>query len=92
MKIMQIEISFPVCISYGRFDHEDWCTHKSALCTWNLDRRNINPDKPDTVIDLSCCLMCIACHPKKPSLIAGGTFNGNYMQLLILLLMDLLAL
>ncbi|XP_015765490.1 PREDICTED: WD repeat-containing protein 34-like [Acropora digitifera] len=42
-----------VAASYGRFDHEDWCTHKSALCTWNIDRRNIDPNKPDVTIDLA---------------------------------------
>ncbi|XP_015768459.1 PREDICTED: WD repeat-containing protein 34-like, partial [Acropora digitifera] len=42
-----------VAASYGRFDHEDWCTHKSALCTWNIDRRAIDPNKPDVTIDLA---------------------------------------
>lgn len=66
-----------VAVSYGRFDHEDWCTHKSALSTWNIDRRAIDPNKPDASIDLSSCLMCITFHPNLPSVIAGGTFNGE---------------
>lgn len=66
-----------VAASYGRFDHEHWCTHKSALCTWNIDRRTLDPNKPDTTIDLSSCLMCIAFHPNLPSVIAGGSFNGE---------------
>lgn len=66
-----------IAASYGRFDHEHWCTHKSALCTWNIDRRSIDPNKPDASIDLSSCLMCITFHPKLPSVIAGGTFNGE---------------
>nr|XP_006820378.1 PREDICTED: WD repeat-containing protein 34-like [Saccoglossus kowalevskii] len=65
-----------IAVSYGRFDHQDWCTHKSALCTWNVDRR-VNPNKPDVTIDVSSCLMCISFHPKKPSIIAGGNFNGE---------------
>ena len=64
--------------SYGRHDHEDWCYHKSSLCTWNLERRNIDTNKADTVIEMPCCLTCIAFHPKKPSWIVGGTFNGVY--------------
>lgn len=68
-----------IAASFGRFDHEDWCTHKSNLCTWNLDRRQLEATKPDTVIDLPSCLMCIQCHPKKPSIVAGGTFNGEIM-------------
>ncbi|KAJ8317071.1 hypothetical protein KUTeg_004975 [Tegillarca granosa] len=62
-----------------RYDHEDWCTHKTALCTWNLERRNLNENKPDTTIDLSSCLMCIAFHPDNPAQIAGGNFNGDVM-------------
>ncbi|XP_077992291.1 cytoplasmic dynein 2 intermediate chain 2-like [Glandiceps talaboti] len=63
-------------VSYGRFDHQDWCTHKSVLCTWNIDR-TININKPVSTIDTSSCLMCIAFHPKKPAIIAGGNFNGE---------------
>lgn len=66
-----------IAVSYGRFDHEHWCSHKSALCTWNIDRRAIDPNKPDITIDLSSCLMCIAFHPNLPSVVAGGSFNGE---------------
>ncbi|XP_055888204.1 cytoplasmic dynein 2 intermediate chain 2-like isoform X1 [Biomphalaria glabrata] len=63
--------------SYGRFDHEDWCTHKAAICTWNLDRRSVKEDKPDTFIDSSCCLMSLEFHPANPAWLAGGNFNGE---------------
>ncbi|EDO43231.1 predicted protein [Nematostella vectensis] len=66
-----------IAAAYGRLDHEDWCTHKSSLCTWNLDRRGINVNKADTTVDLSSCLLSLAFHPKSPALIAGGTFNGE---------------
>ncbi|ESO90367.1 hypothetical protein LOTGIDRAFT_233855 [Lottia gigantea] len=65
--------------TYGRYDHEDWCTHKSGLCTWSLDRRNMQADKPQTVIDSPSCLMCVEFHPTNPALIAGGNFNGEVM-------------
>uniref|UniRef100_A0A8W8IMP9 WD repeat-containing protein 34 n=2 Tax=Magallana gigas TaxID=29159 RepID=A0A8W8IMP9_MAGGI len=65
-----------IAASYGRFDHEDWCTHKTSLCTWNLERRNLDENKPDTVLEVSSCLMCTAFHPSNPALIAGGTYNG----------------
>ncbi|XP_070539998.1 cytoplasmic dynein 2 intermediate chain 2-like isoform X2 [Ptychodera flava] len=65
-----------VAVAFGRFDHQDWCTHKSMLCTWNVDR-TLNAHKPVAAIDLSSCLMCIAFHPKKPAIIAGGNFNGE---------------
>lgn len=63
--------------TYGRFDHEDWCTHRATLCTWNLDRRTVKEDRPDTVIDSSCCLMCLEFHPTNPAWIVGGNFNGE---------------
>lgn len=68
-----------IAVSYGRFDHEDWCTHKSVLCTWNLDRRKIDATKADIAIDLPSCLMCVACHPSQPSWIAGGSFSGEVL-------------
>lgn len=66
-----------LAVAYGRYDHQDWCTHKSSLCTWNLDRRSLNTNKADLVIDVPSCLMSIAFHPVVPSLIVGGTFNGD---------------
>ncbi|RUS81407.1 hypothetical protein EGW08_010845 [Elysia chlorotica] len=63
--------------TFGRFDHEDWCTHPAVLCTWNLDRRSVKEDKPDTIIDSPCCLMCLEFHPVNPAWIAGGNFNGE---------------
>lgn len=72
-KLMQ----YPWHATYGRFDHEDWCTHKAAVATWNLDKRSLNVNKPDTVIDSSCCIMCLEFHPENPAWIAGGNFNGK---------------
>ncbi|XP_074642732.1 cytoplasmic dynein 2 intermediate chain 2-like [Tubulanus polymorphus] len=66
-----------IAAAYGRYDHEDWCTHKSSLCFWNLNRRSLDADKPEQTVDLSSCLMCISFHPNQPALIAGGTFNGE---------------
>ena len=67
--------------SYGRFDHEDWCTHKSVVATWNIDRRQLVANKPDTSIDTQSCLMCVACHPTVPSIIAGGSFSGRLRRI-----------
>ncbi len=76
-KICMCTIYLNLTSSYGRLDHEDWCTHRSTLATWNIERRQLNPNKPDTSVDISACLMCIQFHPKKPSWIVGATFNGN---------------
>ncbi|XP_063172237.1 cytoplasmic dynein 2 intermediate chain 2 [Candoia aspera] len=65
--------------SYGRLDDGDWSSEKSFLCTWNLDRRALNPHRPDLVVEIPSALMCIAFHPQQPSLIAGGLFNGEVL-------------
>ncbi|NXU90521.1 WDR34 protein, partial [Xiphorhynchus elegans] len=63
--------------SYGRLDDGDWSTEKSYICTWNLDRRGLNPQHPDLVVDVPSSVMCLAFHPSQPSLIAGGLFSGE---------------
>ena len=32
---------------------------------------------PDTFIPTSSCLMCVACHPTSPGMVAGGTYTGE---------------
>jgi len=66
-----------IAATYGRFDHEDWCTHRASLSTWNLDRRSVKEDRPDTIIDSPCCLMCLEFHPTNPAWLVGGNFNGE---------------
>ncbi|NXH12075.1 WDR34 protein, partial [Bucco capensis] len=63
--------------SYGRLDSGDWSTEPSYVCTWNLDRRGLNPQHPDLVVDVPSSVMCLAFHPSQPSLIAGGLFSGE---------------
>ncbi|KAM5145939.1 cytoplasmic dynein 2 intermediate chain 2 isoform 3-T3 [Mantella aurantiaca] len=65
--------------SYGRLGDGDWSTEKSYLCTWNLDRRGFNPNHPDMVLEVSSSLMCLAFHPSRPSIIAGGLYNGEVL-------------
>ncbi|XP_051664136.1 cytoplasmic dynein 2 intermediate chain 2 [Manacus candei] len=66
-----------IACSYGRLDDGDWSTEKSYVCTWNLDRRGLNPQHPDLVMDVPSSVMCLAFHPSQPSLIAGGLFSGE---------------
>ncbi|NXK12280.1 WDR34 protein, partial [Herpetotheres cachinnans] len=66
-----------VACSYGRLDGGDWSTEKSYVCTWNLDRKSLNPQRPDLVLDVPSSVMCLAFHPSQPSLIAGGLFSGE---------------
>eukprot|EP00164_Ancoracysta_twista_P002990 GFYU01003986.1.p1 GENE.GFYU01003986.1~~GFYU01003986.1.p1 ORF type:complete len:534 (-),score=139.51 GFYU01003986.1:108-1709(-) len=65
-----------LAVAYGHHNHSGWCTHGTNLCTWSLGRQ-INPDKPTKSIELQNCLMCIAFHPKAPSILCGGTFDGD---------------
>ncbi|KFO82441.1 WD repeat-containing protein 34, partial [Cuculus canorus] len=66
-----------IACSYGRLDDGDWSTEKSYVCTWNLDRRGLNPQRPDLMVDVPNSVMCLAFHPSQPSLIAGGLFTGE---------------
>ncbi|KAM6110344.1 cytoplasmic dynein 2 intermediate chain 2 [Pterocles gutturalis] len=66
-----------VACSYGRLGNGDWSTEESYVCTWNLDRRGLNPQCPDLVVDVPSSVMCLAFHPSRPSLIAGGLFSGE---------------
>ncbi|NWJ00730.1 WDR34 protein, partial [Crypturellus undulatus] len=66
-----------VACSYGRLDDGDWSTEKSYVCTWNLDRRGLNPQRPDLVVDVPSSVMCLAFHPSQPSVVAGGLFSGE---------------
>nr|KAG5692283.1 hypothetical protein BaRGS_007191 [Batillaria attramentaria] len=52
---------------------------KLSTRTWNLDRRTVKEDKPDTVIDSACCVMCLEFHPENPAWLAGGNFNGEVL-------------
>ncbi|XP_069039590.1 cytoplasmic dynein 2 intermediate chain 2 isoform X1 [Lepisosteus oculatus] len=66
-----------IACAYGRVDDGDWSTEQSFVCTWNLDRRGLNPKRPDLVIDVPAPVMCLAFHPSQPSLIAGGLYSGQ---------------
>ena len=64
--------------AYGRSDHVGWCNHSSAtLAFWNIMRRQIDVAKADFTLETECCCMCLAYHPERPTIIAGGLFNGE---------------
>uniref|UniRef100_A0A8D0H4V6 Dynein 2 intermediate chain 2 n=1 Tax=Sphenodon punctatus TaxID=8508 RepID=A0A8D0H4V6_SPHPU len=68
-----------IACSYGRLDDGDWSTEKSYVCTWNLDRRGLDPKHPDLVVEIPSSVMCLAFHPLQPSLIAGGLYSGEVL-------------
>uniref|UniRef100_A0A6Q2XSR8 WD repeat domain 34 n=1 Tax=Esox lucius TaxID=8010 RepID=A0A6Q2XSR8_ESOLU len=66
-----------IACAFGRVDDGDWSAEKSCVCTWNLDRRGLNPKRPNTVIDVARPVMSLSFHPTSPSLIAGGLYSGE---------------
>ena len=42
---------------------------------WNVRE----PSSPDTVLEVSGQLVALAFHPKQPSKLAGGTYNGEIL-------------
>ncbi|XP_042769999.1 cytoplasmic dynein 2 intermediate chain 2 isoform X2 [Panthera leo] len=68
-----------VACAYGRLDDGDWSTLKSFVCTWNLDRRGLNPQQPSAVVEVPSAVMCLAFHPTQPSHVAGGLYSGEVL-------------
>ncbi|XP_062411184.1 WD repeat-containing protein 34 [Sardina pilchardus] len=66
-----------IACAFGRVDDGDWNTERCFVCTWNLDRRGLNPKRPDLTIDVASAIMCLSFHPQRPSLIAGGLYSGE---------------
>jgi len=68
-----------IAAAYGRHDHESWCTHKSVLCTWNIEMKQLDTSKADIALEVDSCLMSIAFNPENPPIIVGGTFSGEVL-------------
>ncbi|KAM9450264.1 cytoplasmic dynein 2 intermediate chain 2 [Clarias gariepinus] len=68
-----------IACAYGRVDDGDWSNERSYVCTWNLDRRRVNPKMPDLVMETTTPVMSVSFHPLRPSLIAGGLYSGEVM-------------
>mmetsp|Transcript_81352 Transcript_81352/g.143565 ORF Transcript_81352/g.143565 Transcript_81352/m.143565 type:complete len:588 (-) Transcript_81352:30-1793(-) len=63
--------------SYGKLDTLGWCEVAAPVCLWNIFRPQLVAGEPDTVIQVQGFVMCLAFHPTKPGLLAGGTYNGE---------------
>ena len=68
-----------VAAAYGALDRNDWPRVPSMLCVWSLFRRQLDPKKADTAIELPDCLTSLAFHPTDPSMLAGGAYNGDIL-------------
>ena len=65
--------------TFGELDHDAWCSHKSQICFWNIDRHDGVAERPDETFDVDNCAMCLAFHPVLPGLFAAGTFSGDLL-------------
>lgn len=63
--------------SYGRLDTLGWCDVAAPVCLWNIFRPHLVAGEPDAVIQVQGFVMCLAFHPTKPGVLAGGTYNGE---------------
>ncbi|CAF2352982.1 unnamed protein product [Rotaria sp. Silwood2] len=68
-----------IVVGYGSTSHEGLCMHKGAVCSWNIERYKINPNKPDMNVETSTCVTTIACHPERPGIVAAGLYNGEIL-------------
>ncbi len=66
-----------VAASYGRNDITGWCDLPGAICVWSIFEKTFQPNEPKYVFDHPSCIMCVRFHPLIPSLVAGGSFNGE---------------
>ena len=66
-----------IALAYGKTNHTSWCEHLSVLCIWSVFRRDFNPRKATTTIEVSNCVTQVAFHPSDPVILAGGTMNGE---------------
>jgi len=65
---------------YGRKDISGWCTLPGAVAAWPIFRRDFDPSaSPEWLFEHSSCIMCVACHPLQPSIVAAGSFNGEVL-------------
>jgi WD40 repeat protein len=68
-----------IAASFGRLEHEGSCNHRARVSAWNIARRDFKPDKPTFQIDTGSCIMCLAFHPSRPGVLAGGSFTGEVL-------------
>lgn len=65
--------------SFGNLNTTGWCDVTAPVCVWNVFRPQLVPGEPDLTIDVQGFVMCLAFHPAKPNVLAGGTYNGELM-------------
>jgi hypothetical protein len=67
-----------VAVSYGRIDTTAWCQQKGYACVWHF-LGAVDEGKPNVTLEADSYITALAFHPTKPSLLAGGTYNGEVL-------------
>ncbi|KAJ1453219.1 WD40-repeat-containing domain protein [Pelagophyceae sp. CCMP2097] len=70
--------SMVVC-GFGRRDTFGWCDAPGLVCCWSVFRSDFRADKPTHLLEHNSCVTAVSCHPKRPSHVAVGSFNGEVM-------------
>ncbi|CAG9462016.1 unnamed protein product [Pedinophyceae sp. YPF-701] len=66
-----------IAAGYGRTDITGWCPYGGCVCKWNLQREQVEENKPDVRVDVDACLTFVEFHPEMKQVLAGGTFTGE---------------
>ena len=45
-----------------------------------LFRTDFSPNKPEQLIEVSSCVVSVACHPTNPAIFAAGTMSGMILS------------
>ncbi|KAH7818592.1 putative dynein intermediate chain WDR34 [Monocercomonoides exilis] len=80
-----------LAVSYGQLNHTGWCMHrgiiqlfsvfheeqKKGVTKFSTANRGISDENSlFASAEVNSCLLCVACHPTDPTLVAGGSFSG----------------
>ncbi|XP_054716481.1 cytoplasmic dynein 2 intermediate chain 2-like [Uloborus diversus] len=68
-----------IAAGYSSSNHESWCEHDGSVGIWSLNRKDMNPKKPNIVLETDCCVTVVAFHPKLPAILLAGKFNGEIL-------------
>ena len=66
-----------LAVAYGRVDTVAFCHNKGIACVWQVNQED--ETKPLATFEADSFITSIAFHPKKPGLLAGGTYSGEIL-------------
>jgi WD repeat-containing protein 34 len=67
-----------IAAAHGELNHVGWCSHAASVRVWNVSGgSSMKTRPPDVQYGVTSCVMSLAFHPKNPSILAAGLFNGE---------------